>query len=119
MINFFHRIKKFWLWRKIIWNDFDFDFSYSIGKILEFKLGRVLNGIHWDGFSIPYLPFGIARYDKDGYCDEPDYIDGTWAKRYCEIALACIKKYNEDDDNIKHFDLALEIIKKRSHYWWD
>ena len=112
--NFLYKIGNFWRWRKIIWNDMDWDFTCSIAPILAFKLKQTLETVNWDIFSIP----NICPPGKD-WSDEQCFIDASWAKNYCRIALVLIEKYIEDDDRVREWNLACEIIKTRSGWWWE
>ena len=71
-------LRKLYAWSPILWNDFDWDYSYLL-KILEFKLHRMADTIESNGIivasdrvakQIRYATFLIERIQEENYCKE-------------------------------------------------
>jgi hypothetical protein len=108
--HFVYKLKNFWKLGKIGWNDVGWDFHYSFPKLVAYKLRQSLNEIDWEMFGIP-----AQNKDYPLYCVDAD----KWAKPYCRIALKLIERFIEDDNCMRELNLAMEIIKTRSGYWWE
>ena len=86
--NIKNGIKNFWTYRKVIWNDRWYDYSY-IFKLLEFKLKDTIK--NWD---------------------KAHYVGSEFTKKRMIVLLSRIEEYETNLDNLQEMYFLKKIDKK-------
>ena len=86
--NIKNGIKNFWTYRKVIWNDRWYDYSY-IFKLLEFKLKDAIE--NWD---------------------KAHYVGSDFTKKRMQVLLNRIQEYETNLDNLQEMYFLKKIDKK-------
>jgi hypothetical protein len=86
--NIKNGIKNLWTYRKVIWNDRWYDYSYMF-KLLEFKLKDTIKS--WDGAH---------------------YVGSGFTKKRMQIVLNRIEEYETNLDNLQEMYFLKKIDRK-------
>jgi hypothetical protein len=123
-------LKRVWTYRRILWNDADFDYRYLI-DLMSFKLNLIAD--HLEKHDMFIGADGTARsarvaamvcdrisadnYDVMGFCKEGDSLE-AWQDEL-------ITNRNNDKDHFSKYlpnqdlEYLFLLFKKHLRTWWD
>jgi hypothetical protein len=128
-----HGVKRLWLWKDIVWNDYDWDWE-PLAKVIAFKLRRMepvmRNGIHVNGerhareIAICYTL--LERLMRDEYLDDvvrhagiPWPLDLHTALTDDERRRFSVAVKKADEQAKADLELFGKMLTRHLRSWWD